>query len=1022
MKGQTLRFGPNAKTNYLVRDQIQLAQSNSEPIGQIDSVENTAFITRVDGTKMEAESGLPIFLGDIIETAPNGSIGMVFADDSTFALADSGKMTIDELVFDPSSQTGKSVFDVTAGVFTFVSGQISKGGVEDMTITTPVATIGIRGTSGGGKITNPQLTNSESDSPPSGIFSNFNDPTTGQPGEFTISTATGSQTLNSANATSRVPSPFVPPSAPVQLPEAAIKAFFKAAQVAMPKSPGKTKNQDEGEETTNETGSETEAESQETSAEQGAGAEENVDTDENTPPTGEPDELQGQETLTEGEQLAVDDTEIQNTNLEEEQGLVQGELSPEARGGEAEGLLVNAGEISALSTKEVAFEQNVTADVAAADAFSQVLAEGGSLDSAFEAATIVAGEAATRFGMDAGKMDMFTPATIINDIISSSLDDAMGGLGNFGPSSPISAGQGNSSAYSGEMERAQEFIEDIIHESVETFAEEAAAAMGDIVVGFMESGLIDMAAAGQMMSGFSMAGETPYDTNSESLNEDMGSEPMAMGPLGIDPFGAGPIGMTSLEMGSIGLFGMNEYFAGDLFEDEISLVDDDEVDDFFTDSTNATASYTISVNGSVNLTLLANSDYLITGSDDNDTMTLSGEVTNGDVFNGGNGTDTIILQNGTNILDDFSGIEIINLEDGNLTNTLSIQQALTGQTINGSTGDDNISIGDLSSSDTIAGGRGTDKLSITDIGSTTITDADFTNISGFESLDLASESAYNLTLAGNAKTAFGSSLLTLTGSGIYNSNVTISASTFSANLSADLSDTEGVVKITSGSGADTLTGGSGADTLTGKSGIDILTGGAGDDMLSGNAQVDTLSGGPGNDTFWGGVADDVITGGAGTDTYQFRPIASGGSNTNGVDTLVYESSSNFSSDIFDFKTSGMAGFGSSEETILRQGISSLENPNNQGILIFTDNAAGTSTELETSLNATSLDTLSTLNDRVVVWEVSSTVVGLGVVSNSDSNDNDDLTINQVAQITGLEDQSAVDDFINGLSAQNFDII
>ena len=99
--------------------------------------------------------------------------------------------------------------------------------------------------------------------------------------------------------------------------------------------------------------------------------------------------------------------------MEEEQGLVQGELSPEARGGGAEGQLVNAGEMSALSTQEVAFEQSVTADVAAADAFSQVLAEGGSLDSAFEAATIVAGEAATRFGMDTGKMDMFTPATII---------------------------------------------------------------------------------------------------------------------------------------------------------------------------------------------------------------------------------------------------------------------------------------------------------------------------------------------------------------------------------------------------------------------------------------------------------------------------------------------------------------------------------------------------------------------------------------------------------------------------------
>lgn len=62
---------------------------------------------------MPAKVGQPVFQGDTIETDADGSVGLVFADNSTFSLADEGRIVIDEMVYDAGSQQGASVFNVT---------------------------------------------------------------------------------------------------------------------------------------------------------------------------------------------------------------------------------------------------------------------------------------------------------------------------------------------------------------------------------------------------------------------------------------------------------------------------------------------------------------------------------------------------------------------------------------------------------------------------------------------------------------------------------------------------------------------------------------------------------------------------------------------------------------------------------------------------------------------------------------------------------------------------------------------
>ncbi|MBT7942639.1 MAG: hypothetical protein HN719_04700, partial [Alphaproteobacteria bacterium] len=208
---------------------VELAQSvaqtnpSGEPIGQISALEGTAFITRTDGVKVEASDGTPIFQGDMVETNGNGAVGITFADESSFSLAENGSMVIDEMVYDPTSQSGTSAISVAEGVFTFVSGQIAKTDVEAMTISTPVAVIGIRGTSGGGQAGSEGTANT---------FSLFQD-ASGSTGEMVITTQGGAETLSAPNQTTQITSAFIPPTKPITLPPAAVAKFYaKAAKVA----------------------------------------------------------------------------------------------------------------------------------------------------------------------------------------------------------------------------------------------------------------------------------------------------------------------------------------------------------------------------------------------------------------------------------------------------------------------------------------------------------------------------------------------------------------------------------------------------------------------------------------------------------------------------------------------------------------------------------------------------------------------------------------------------------------------
>ena len=78
----------------------------AEPIGRVETAEGVVSALHSDGTRVDLSKGDPVFQGDILETGGDGVVGVVFVDDSTFTLDANGRMTLDELVYDPGAQSG----------------------------------------------------------------------------------------------------------------------------------------------------------------------------------------------------------------------------------------------------------------------------------------------------------------------------------------------------------------------------------------------------------------------------------------------------------------------------------------------------------------------------------------------------------------------------------------------------------------------------------------------------------------------------------------------------------------------------------------------------------------------------------------------------------------------------------------------------------------------------------------------------------------------------------------------------
>ena len=216
----------------------QVAQAGpgtaAEAVGTVETVEGTVTVIRADGSEVTLSKGSSVYSGDVLVTETGGAIGIVFVDDTTFSLGEEGRMVLDEMVYDPGTQEGVFKASLVQGVFSFVSGQIAKTSPDGMTVITPVATIGVRGTKVAGRSAQEGEQNTisllpETDAEGKTVI-----------GELTVTNQAGTVTLNQARATVQMTSAFQAPPSPVIFSPQQIQQQFGAVLTTLPPSPGGT--------------------------------------------------------------------------------------------------------------------------------------------------------------------------------------------------------------------------------------------------------------------------------------------------------------------------------------------------------------------------------------------------------------------------------------------------------------------------------------------------------------------------------------------------------------------------------------------------------------------------------------------------------------------------------------------------------------------------------------------------------------------------------------------------------------
>jgi hypothetical protein len=125
----------------------------STPIGKVVTATGSVAIEHAGAVIVQAnvpdqaaqtKVGDLVYLGDVVRTGVDGRVGINFLDGTSFNLSSNANMVLDEYVYDPKGSSNATTFNLTKGTFTFVAGAIAKTG--NMKVETPVATMGIRGT------------------------------------------------------------------------------------------------------------------------------------------------------------------------------------------------------------------------------------------------------------------------------------------------------------------------------------------------------------------------------------------------------------------------------------------------------------------------------------------------------------------------------------------------------------------------------------------------------------------------------------------------------------------------------------------------------------------------------------------------------------------------------------------------------------------------------------------------------------------------------------------------------------
>ncbi len=132
-------------TALRAQDQASSRQGAGDQIGQVATLQGSATVAR-GGPAVALRVNDFILKNDALETGVSSTLGVTFDDETTFSLSANTRITINEFVYQQGGSGNAALFTVARGTAAFLASKVASTG--DMKIATPIATMGIRGTTG----------------------------------------------------------------------------------------------------------------------------------------------------------------------------------------------------------------------------------------------------------------------------------------------------------------------------------------------------------------------------------------------------------------------------------------------------------------------------------------------------------------------------------------------------------------------------------------------------------------------------------------------------------------------------------------------------------------------------------------------------------------------------------------------------------------------------------------------------------------------------------------------------------
>jgi len=114
-------------------------------IAQIKTLSGTVMVDR-GSQHILASAGMKLQQADVVRTGIDGSVGITFVDNTIMSAGPNSSLTLDRFSFNSTTHEGRLDASLRSGTLSVISGKISKQSPEAMTVRTPAAILGARGT------------------------------------------------------------------------------------------------------------------------------------------------------------------------------------------------------------------------------------------------------------------------------------------------------------------------------------------------------------------------------------------------------------------------------------------------------------------------------------------------------------------------------------------------------------------------------------------------------------------------------------------------------------------------------------------------------------------------------------------------------------------------------------------------------------------------------------------------------------------------------------------------------------